>query len=89
MDRHALAHRVRSETNPQLDGSAYSDTAMSAALKVLGYNDVYHMSSCISNPPDSVVWRRAVRAKWFGQGKVFARENWDLLLGDCMVRGAI
>ena len=85
MDRHALARRVSSEPSPHLEIDTYSKTAMSAALKILGYNDVYHMSSCISKPPDSIVWRKAVRAKWFGEGKPFARADLDMLLGDCMV----
>lgn len=59
--------------------------SMRAALLELGYYDVYHMVSCLfENPPDSDLWRDAIDAKASGTGK-FTKENWDQLLGHCMV----
>lgn len=59
---------------------------MVRALEVLGYDRVYHMSSCITSPQDQDVWRKAIMAKWYGEGKPFSRADWDVLLGDCMAR---
>ena len=62
---------------------------MVQALGILGYHNVHHMSTCISNPLENELWLKAVKAKWFGKGKPFERKEWDELLGDCMVRSYI
>jgi len=56
---------------------------MRAAMKELGYLDTYHMmSASIENPPDSLLWRDALAAKYDGVG-TFTRHDWDQLLGHC------
>ena len=60
--------------------------AMREALRELGYRDAYHYSSCaLENPRDCEMWVDAFRAKYEGQGE-FEKEQWDQLLGHCMVR---
>jgi hypothetical protein len=59
--------------------------AMKDALKILGYDGVYHMESIIRNPPDANMWKRAVNAKYYGKGKPLTREEWDQLLGQTQV----
>lgn len=60
-------------------------SSIRAALKQLGYNDVYHYFSVLAeNPRDSDMWVRAFRGK-FGGAKPFSRADWDQLLGDCEV----
>lgn len=54
----------------------------SAALSILGFDDVYHMVSFIENPLDAKLWDRALDAKYNGKG-TFTREDWDALLGHC------
>lgn len=63
--------------------------AIRAALKQLGYNDTYH-AGCIytENPRDADMWVDAYRAKYHNEGKKFTREEWDKLLGHCMVWSA-
>jgi hypothetical protein len=57
-----------------------------AALFDLGYADVYHMTSVLlQNPPDSKMWIEAYEAKFEGKGRPFTRDDWDQLLGHCMV----
>jgi len=58
---------------------------MVEALRILGYHDIHHMSRCIANPPENEQWLKAANAKWHGTGKPFTREQWESLLGDCMV----
>ena len=56
------------------------------ALFELGYFDVYHGSSTtIENPKDCLMWVDAIRGKWEG-ARPFEKEDWDQLLGHCMVR---
>ncbi|KAF7290867.1 hypothetical protein MKEN_01494200 [Mycena kentingensis (nom. inval.)] len=57
--------------------------SMTEALSMLGYNDVYHMFKLVGNPPDAEMWMEALQAKFSGQGKAYAREEWDQLLGHC------
>ncbi|KAF2144704.1 uncharacterized protein K452DRAFT_266752 [Aplosporella prunicola CBS 121167] len=53
------------------------------ALRELGFNDTYHMmSASVENPPDCLMWRDALAAKYDGVG-TFGREQWDQLLGHC------
>lgn len=59
---------------------------MTVALEMLGYDRVYHMASCIQNPPDCAMWEKACKAKFYGEGKKFGKEEWDQLLGQYQVR---
>ncbi|KAL8784908.1 MAG: hypothetical protein Q9195_008845 [Heterodermia aff. obscurata] len=55
-----------------------------AALRQLGYNDVYHMYSVLDeNPSDSFLWSEAFDAKFLDKGH-FNKNNWDQLFGHCM-----
>lgn len=63
------------------------NSALRSALKLLGYNDVYHgYSVFVENPRDSQMWYAALQAKYDGVGKPFGREEFDRLLGHCQVR---
>ncbi|KAI0540367.1 P-loop containing nucleoside triphosphate hydrolase protein [Xylaria digitata] len=47
------------------------------------YEDTYHMiSASVDNPPDCLLWQRALSAKYNGIGD-FGRQEWDQLLGRC------
>ena len=59
--------------------------AITMALKQLGYNDVYHMREVFTRN-DADLWVAALEAKYEGKGAEWGREEWDRLLGDCMVR---
>lgn len=60
-------------------------SSIRAALKQLGYNDVYHYFSVLAeNPRDSDMWVDAFKAKFEG-GEIFDRKDWDQLLGHCEV----
>ncbi len=62
------------------------NTAMRAALLQLGFNDCYHMLSIMDeNPKDADMWVEAFEAKFEGKGKPYGKEEWDKLLGHCMV----
>jgi hypothetical protein len=62
-----------------------SPTALRQALQTLGYVDTYHMmSASVENPPDCLMWRDALIAKYDGVGE-FGRKEWDQLLGHCQV----
>jgi len=61
------------------------ESAMKVALEQLGYNDTYHMLSVMENRMDCGIWIEAFDAKYFGKGKPFGREEWDMLLGHCQV----
>jgi hypothetical protein len=63
----------------------YHIPAMRTALKTLGYNETHHMQTVIENPIDADMWREAIDAKFFGEGKPYGREQWDQLLGHCQV----
>lgn len=56
------------------------------ALELLGFGDVYDMSSVFHNPHHATWWMQALRAKYENEGR-FAREDWDKVLGTCQVRG--
>lgn len=58
---------------------------MRAALRQLGYNDVYHMVSVFENPQDAIMWAEAYDAKYYGKGKPYGREEFDMLMGHCQV----
>ena len=60
--------------------------AIRAALLELGYFDVYHIASLMTeNLSDSEMWCEAIDAKYYGEGVPYGREQWDKLLGHCMV----
>lgn len=59
---------------------------MRTALIQLGFVDCYHMASVVhENPKDAEMWAEAFDAKYAGKGKPYGREEWDKLLGHCMV----
>lgn len=55
---------------------------MREALKILGFEETYHMSCAMENPKDNKMWLEAIDAKSRGE-KGFGREEWDQLLGHC------
>ncbi|KAJ5900156.1 hypothetical protein N7495_004900, partial [Penicillium taxi] len=58
--------------------------ALRQALRILGYDDVYHgYSASLENPRDCKMWLSGLRAKYDGIGKVFGRMEFDQLLGHC------
>ncbi|EFY94666.1 hypothetical protein X797_010298 [Metarhizium robertsii] len=58
--------------------------SLRAAMKRLGYLDTYHMTSCLENPPDALLWTDALCAKYDGAPRrPFTRRDWDRLLGHC------
>lgn len=57
---------------------------MKAALQILGYDDVYHMTNTWTSPRDVDMWVEAYDAKLKGTGKSFGRAEFDKLLGHCM-----
>jgi hypothetical protein len=60
--------------------------ALRIALMLLGFDDVYHMTSMLEeNPRDSDMWVEAYEAKFEGKGKPYGKEDWDQLLGHCEV----
>ena len=56
------------------------------ALIELGYYDVYHYAAVLQvSPKDAEMWNEAFEGK-FGSGKKqYAKEDWDKLVGHCMV----
>ena len=61
------------------------ESGIRKALFILGYYDVYHMTSFMNeNPRDGELWAAAADAKFYGKGH-FGKEEWDQLLGHCMV----
>lgn len=59
--------------------------AMRVALRELGHVDMYHMDSCMENPPDGNLWANALDPKFNGKGRTFETKDWDQLLGHCQV----
>jgi Sulfotransferase domain len=57
---------------------------MKAALQILGYDDVYHMTNTWTSPQDVDMWVEAYNAKLNGTDKPFGRAGFDKLLGHCM-----
>jgi len=52
----------------------------------LGISDVYHMVTVVEeNPSDVLMWVEAIDAKYKGVGKPYGKEEFDKLLGHCMV----
>lgn len=58
--------------------------AVSQALRILGFNETYHMESALWNPMDNHQWIDAIAGKFRG-GKPYGRAEWDQLLGHCQV----
>ncbi|KAK5308923.1 hypothetical protein LTR93_012316, partial [Exophiala xenobiotica] len=64
--------------------SKTATSSMKVALEKLGYKDVYHMTSILTqNPRDADLWKRAYDAVYGGKGK-WGKKEWDALLGHCM-----
>ena len=60
--------------------------SLMAALRELGYHP-YHMAEAINNAAmDFPLWEEALRAKFFGEGKPWGREEFDKMLGQFDVR---
>lgn len=63
-----------------------SGTALTEALRILGYHEAYHgYQAMITNPRDCAMWLTGLRAKYDGIGKPFGRAQFDQLLGHCQV----
>lgn len=54
--------------------------AIGSALGQLGYKGIYHMRDVILYPDHADQWRKALEAKYEGQGKRFGREEFDQFL---------
>ncbi|KAF2857161.1 hypothetical protein K470DRAFT_223904 [Piedraia hortae CBS 480.64] len=54
--------------------------SLRAALTMLGYGHVHHMSTVLSNIGEAHYWISAGKAKWFSTGRVFTRADWDQVL---------
>jgi hypothetical protein len=63
-----------------------SALALKIALETLGYVRTNHGFSIYSSPVELNMWIRAIKAKFHGEGTPYGLEEWDRLLGDCMVR---
>lgn len=55
--------------------------SMREAYAILGYPDPYHYASIFANIRDADMWIEALRAKYKGVGKPYARAEFDQLLG--------
>ena len=55
--------------------------AMQQALCILGF-PCYHGLTLIANIGDTDLWNEALDAKFFRKGPLYAREQWDKLLGN-------
>ena len=58
---------------------------MRRALMQLEYLDTYHGFATLENPMDSEMWLEALQFKYEKKGKPFTLQDWDSLLGHCMV----
>ncbi len=56
-------------------------TSLRVALHELGYS-TYHGWSLMENPPDCVLWKEALTAKYEGEGKLYGREEFDSMFCD-------
>lgn len=57
---------------------------MQAALQRLGYN-CYHMAETAENPGSIIHWLEALKAKYLGKGKPYAKAEFDKMLGNYSV----
>ena len=70
---------------PKYGTDIWYNAALRQALERIGYVRTYHMMcASVENPPDCLMWRDALAAKYDGVGH-FGRKEWDQLLGDCQV----
>jgi hypothetical protein len=73
-------------SSPFLSLKNLRSPALRAALIELGIRDCYHMCSIMKeNPKDAKLWVEAFDAKFEGKGKPWGREEFDQVLGHCMV----
>ena len=56
-------------------------SSLRIALKELGYSP-YHGWCLMENPPDCVLWKEALTAKYEGQGKRYGRKEFDAIFYD-------
>ena len=54
---------------------------MQHALEILGI-PCYHGYTLVNNTQYCTLWNQALDAKFFDQGRIFTRSDWDQLLGD-------
>ncbi|KAJ6549245.1 hypothetical protein DFH09DRAFT_1169375 [Mycena vulgaris] len=57
--------------------------SLKIALETLGYVRTNHGFSVFSRLEEINMWIQAIKAKFFGEGTPYGREEWDRLLGDC------
>ncbi|KAJ6595806.1 P-loop containing nucleoside triphosphate hydrolase protein [Mycena vulgaris] len=58
--------------------------SLKIALETLGYVRTNHgFDIPLCSPPEIYMWIAAVRAKFYGEGTPYGREEWDRLLGNC------
>ncbi|KAJ7470217.1 hypothetical protein B0H11DRAFT_1920028 [Mycena galericulata] len=57
--------------------------SLKIALETLGYVCTNHGFSAFSRTEEINMWIQAIKAKFFGEGTPYGREEWDRLLGDC------
>ncbi|KAF7345974.1 hypothetical protein MVEN_01620000 [Mycena venus] len=79
--------KQRTRTVPlEVIGLGFSRTgteSLKIALETLGYTQTNHGFTVLSQPAEMDMWIAAIKAKFYGEGKPFGREEWDALLGDC------
>lgn len=56
-------------------------SSMRVALWELGF-EPYHGWSVFENPPDSVLWQEAMKAKFEGQGRLYTKKDFDSIFFD-------
>jgi Sulfotransferase domain len=56
-------------------------SSMRVALWELGY-EAYHSWSLFENPPDSILWQEAMKAKFEGKGRLYQKADFDSILFD-------
>jgi Sulfotransferase domain len=56
-------------------------SSMRVALWELGY-EAYHGWALFENPPDSILWQEAMKAKFEGKGRVYTKQDFDAILHD-------
>ncbi|KAJ7867206.1 hypothetical protein B0H14DRAFT_2572966 [Mycena olivaceomarginata] len=58
--------------------------SMKLALETLGYVRTNRGFVVLSSPPQMDIWITVIKAKYYSEGTPYGREEWDVLLGDCM-----
>ena len=74
-------------TDPCLLGLSRTGTSsLREALIDLGYFDVYHFAAVLQeNPRDAEIWNEGLDWKEGKGGRKFTKEDFDAVLGHCMV----